>query len=89
MERIQLIITGRVQGVLFRSSAASEAQKLGLTGWVRNRSDGAVEIVAEGRKESLEELVSWAKAGPDFARVEDVKVAWERATSEFSGFEIE
>jgi len=87
MDRVHLIITGNVTGVLFRSYASMEARKLSLTGWVKNVSD-SVEIVAEGPKEKLEDLVDWAKVGPTYAQVDDLKVTWEKASGEFATFEI-
>ena len=86
MERVHLIISGDVQAVGFRFTAIEVARDLGLVGWVRNNPDGTVEIVAEGPKEKLENLITWAKSGPFLAKVENVKVDWEQATGEFSGF---
>jgi len=88
MERVHIKITGNVQGVFFRGHTSHIAQKLSLTGWVRNDADGSVEIVAEGEKESLEKLVAWCREGPSFANVEDVEVSWEEATGEFLRFEV-
>jgi len=87
MERIHLIISGDVQGVGFRFTAIEVARDLGLTGWVRNNPDGTVEMIAEGEKEKLENLLTWAKKGPMLARAAEVKVEWGKATGEFSGFE--
>ncbi|NYZ77166.1 acylphosphatase [Candidatus Micrarchaeota archaeon] len=84
--RIRIFVYGDVQGVFFRSNSVSEANGLGLSGWVRNRSDGSVEIVAEGEKEKLEELLSWCRKGPGAARVDEVKYGWEKPAGEFSGF---
>lgn len=83
-----MVISGNVIGVFFRSSARAEAEKLGLTGWVRNVSD-KVEIVAEGPKEKLERFIDWSKTGSTYATVSDVKIVWEKATGEFSSFEIQ
>lgn len=72
-------ITGKVQGVWFRSSAKKEADKLGLTGWVRNLEDGRVEILACGEKEKVARLYAWLKKGPDLAKVKEVtyeEVPW-------------
>ncbi len=87
MERLHLIISGNVTGVLFRSYTRAEAEKLGLTGWVRNISD-KVEIVAEGPREKLEEMIKWSKVGPSSAEVAKVEVDWEKASGEFSNFQI-
>lgn len=87
-ERAHIVVYGRVQGVFFRASAEEKARELGLTGWVRNRSDGTVEIVAEGDREALEKLISWCHIGPKHARVTRVEVVWEPATGEFLDFTI-
>jgi len=86
--RVHLKISGRVQGVYYRASALQEAQKLGLTGWVMNCPDGAVEAVAEGAKHKLEELIAWCRQGPDGARVTQVDVCWEKPENNFYSFSI-
>ncbi|MDO5492591.1 MAG: acylphosphatase [Nesterenkonia sp.] len=67
-----LRISGRVQGVTYRASAARKAGKLGISGWVRNTDDGDVEALAVGDPESVEEFVSWCGRGPRGARVDAV-----------------
>ncbi len=84
--RAHLRIYGQVQGVFFRASTESEARRLGLTGWVRNRPDGSVEVVAEGPKATLEELAAWCRHGPPRAQVDRLDVEWSEASGEFSGF---
>lgn len=69
-----LRITGRVQGVGYRYHMAQEASRLGLAGWVRNRSDGSVEALVHGPQEAVEALIAWAHRGPPLARVEGVAV---------------
>jgi acylphosphatase len=86
--RAHLIIEGRVQGVWFRDSTRQEAVKLGLSGWVKNRFDGAVEVVAEGPKERIETLVKWCHHGPPAARVTRVREFEEDFTGEFDSFRI-
>jgi acylphosphatase len=71
----RLLISGRVQGVGFRYSMAGEAERLGVTGWVRNRRDGTVEAVVDGEPHALEAILAWARRGPRGARVTDVQVA--------------
>ena len=88
-KRIHLVIRGRVQGVYFRQSSVREARRLGLTGWVKNRADGGVEMLAEGEEDSIKELTSWANHGPSAARVDSVDVRWRGYTGEFPDFRIE
>ena len=64
---------GRVQGVFFRDSTHREAERLGVTGWVRNRDDGTVEAHLEGEGEAVDALVAWCAAGPPQAQVERVE----------------
>ena len=82
------MVVGRVQGVFFRASAQREARRLGLTGWVRNRPDGSVELVAEGEDESLREFLGWVQRGPTSARVDRVDSRWRAYTGEFTEFRI-
>jgi acylphosphatase len=63
-------IYGQVQGVFFRKWTVAEARALGLTGWVRNRSDGSVEVLAFGSEEAVEALIERCREGPPAARVE-------------------
>jgi len=71
--RTRVIVRGRVQGVGFRYDTARRAGSLGLAGWVRNRSDGAVEAVFEGPSDRVESLVDWCRRGPAGARVDAVE----------------
>lgn len=87
-KQIHLVVRGRVQGVFFRASAQREARRLGLTGWVKNRPDGFVEIVAEGEEDDVKDLLSWSQHGPTTARVEQVDVRWRSYTGEYAGFRI-
>lgn len=87
--RIHVMVKGRVQGVGFRASTQSEAQKLAVHGWVRNLPNGNVEFVAEGRRESLEKLLAWAKKGSTTAAVNDIQVRWGAFTSEFTEFAVQ
>lgn len=65
-------VTGEVQGVGFRWAAQGEADRLGLVGRVRNRPDGAVELVAQGDRAAMDEFAAWLEEGPRWARVADV-----------------
>jgi acylphosphatase len=80
-----LIISGRVQGVGFRYSMLAEAERLGVTGWVRNRRDGAVEAVVDGAPAAVAAMIAWAKSGPPGARVTGVAVS--EAEGSFAGFD--
>lgn len=62
-------VTGRVQGVFFRANTQKQAQRLGLTGWVKNMDDGRVEVMANGEQLQLAELKKWLAKGPLGARV--------------------
>ncbi len=87
-DRAHLKITGRVQGVGFRNNTRRKAQELDVTGWVKNLADGSVEMVAEGNKEDIDELITWANTGPRLANVEDVEVDREEPKNEFDSFSI-
>lgn len=90
MERKQahLLVHGHVQGVYFRESTRQEATRLGLTGWVANRPEGAVEIVAVGEDDRLAGLIAWAHRGPRAARVDRVDVAWDSPAGVFAEFVV-
>jgi acylphosphatase len=87
-KRIHLVARGRVQGVYFRASAQREARQLGLTGWVKNRNDGSVEIVVEGEEDQVKDFLAWAQAGPSTARVDKLETKWRSYTGEFADFRI-
>ncbi|MCA9601267.1 MAG: acylphosphatase [Polyangiales bacterium] len=87
-KRIHLVVRGRVQGVFFRATAQREARQLGLTGWVKNRGDGSVEIVAEGEEEFVKDFLAWSQTGPSTARVDNVDTKWRSYTGEFTNFRI-
>ncbi|MBX7194230.1 MAG: acylphosphatase [Sandaracinaceae bacterium] len=89
LKRIHLVIRGRVQGVYFRASAVREAKRLGLTGWVKNRPDNAVELVAEGEEDQVKDFLAWAQHGPSTARVDKIDTRWRSYTGEFASFTIE
>jgi acylphosphatase len=85
--RRHIVVRGHVQGVWFRESARRRAAELGVAGWVRNRSDGAVEAEVEGDTEDLDVLVAWFRAGPTGARVETLDVEERQPTGE-AGFTV-
>jgi acylphosphatase len=86
--RAHAYVSGRVQGVFFRSSVADLAESLGLSGWVRNLSDGRVETLLEGEKASVEKVIEFCRRGPPGAHVRDFEVKWEPWQGEFSNFKI-
>lgn len=86
--RAHVVISGGVQGVFFRQTTAYEAEKRGVTGWVRNLADGRVEAIFEGEEPNVKELVEYCRMGPRGARVTSVNVAWEPYTGEFETFEV-
>jgi acylphosphatase len=86
--RLHAWIHGFVQGVSFRYYTIREAQGLGVVGWVRNRWDGSVEVVAEGQPEAVSNLLSWLRRGPPAAEVDRVDVQWEEPTGECGRFEV-
>jgi len=86
--RLEVFLKGRVQGVGFRWHTLHQAQQCGVTGSVRNLSDGSVHIVAEGDREALERLLHWATTGPPHASVQTTDVQWSEAQGEFADFLI-
>jgi acylphosphatase len=80
-----LIVHGRVQGVNFRESMRMEAQRLNVSGWVRNRVDGSVEAMVHGWPDDVSAILDWVRAGPPGARVTQLQV--NEATGEYVGFE--
>jgi acylphosphatase len=88
MIRARIVISGRVQGVYFRASARDAARTHGVSGWVRNRVDGAVEAVAEGEETAVQAFTRWCHEGPPGAYVTDVLVTPELYTGEFQGFRV-
>ena len=81
-----LVIHGRVQGVYFRDSMRQQARRLGVTGWVRNRTDGTVEAMVHGKPDAVETIIKWAHNGPDAAKVIQVQI--EEAQGQFDSFDL-
>lgn len=88
VKRARVIVSGRVQGVYFRANTKDTANRLKLTGWVRNLHDGRVEAVFEGEADKVAEAVKWCRRGPERSRVDDVEVLWEKASDDYPGFEV-
>lgn len=86
--RVRVVISGLVQGVFFRHYARKNAVTFGLSGWVKNRPDGRVEALLEGRESQVAMMLEWFRIGPPSARVTDVAVFREKATGEFTDFTI-
>ena len=86
--RLHAVVDGVVQGVGFRMFVLEYARAFGLTGWVRNRYDGRVEVVAEGTNAQLERLVDRLRTGPRSAFVEELQKEWQPASGEFRSFEV-
>jgi len=86
-ERLHAIVSGMVQGVNFRYYTRERAQRLRLTGWVRNLWDGTVEVLAEGPRPALEKLLEFLHHGPSAASVTGVQAEWLPAADEFTSFE--
>ena len=85
---MHVLVSGLVQGVGFRFFAARQASELGLKGFVRNLPSGEVEVVAEGERTDLEELLDQLRKGPRSAFVRDFRVTWSPTSDTFSRFEI-
>ncbi len=86
--RARILVSGLVQGVLFRKNVMDLARMLGITGWVRNLQDGRVEVLAEGEKGSIDQLIRFCRVGPPGARVKSVDVEWSGHAGEFRSFRI-
>lgn len=86
--RVNVEVYGRVQGVGYRYFVQSQARRFGLSGWVRNRRDGGVELEAEGTRVALEQFLQAIHRGPTAARVERIHAIWGPYTGQYDGFEV-
>jgi acylphosphatase len=86
--RVHVFVSGRVQGVFFRSQTKHNAERHDVKGWVRNLPDGRLEALFEGEKEAVEALIEFCKRGPSGARVTSIDVTWEIYTGELERFRI-
>jgi acylphosphatase len=87
--RAQIFVSGRVQGVFFRASSRTQAEDLGLVGWIKNLEDDRVEIILEGEKEKVDEFIKWLKrGGPLLAKINKTEINFKEPTNEFESFEI-
>lgn len=80
--RCRVIVSGRVQGVYYRGTCRAVARELGVRGWVRNRGDGTVEVVAEGSRDAVGELIAWCREGPADADVWGLEITDEAPSGE-------
>ena len=87
-KRVQVVITGRVQGVGYRASCQRQAASLGLTGWVRNRWDGAVEALFEGEAGAVDAMLDWCREGPPMAYVSGMEINIPPDTPVERGFRV-
>ncbi len=87
-QRLHATVDGRVQGVSFRYYTVLRAKELGVNGWVSNLDDGSVEVMAEGMRESLENLLDFLRSGPLGAHVTNVTFNWLDAKYEFKDFNV-
>lgn len=87
ISRVHVVVDGRVQGVWFRESARREADRLSISGWIRNLPDGRVEAVYEGPRQAVEEMVAWTNRGPERAHVTDLHIEDEEPQGE-RGFTV-
>jgi len=87
VQRLHVLIEGRVQGVGYRYATWRQARSLGLTGWVRNLEDGHVEAEFEGAKASLDAMHDWCKIGPPAARVTHVAARWDTGEPKYTDFD--
>jgi acylphosphatase len=88
MRRVHAIVSGRVQGVSYRAATASMGRHLGVVGWVRNKSDGTVELEVEGDEEKVAAFLAWCEKGPPDARVADVVQTEQPVTGADTGFAV-
>ena len=86
--RVHVIVEGRVQGVFFRAYTRNEAVKLGLSGWVRNRTDGSVEVLIEGEKIAVEKMEQWLHEGSPHSLVKMIHTTEETPMGSTAAFEI-
>jgi acylphosphatase len=86
--RLHVVVHGDVQGVGFRYFLVDHARPGGVSGWVRNRPDGSVEVMAEGDRHHLEGLLGAARRGPRHAHVTEVEVEWGEATGDLGAFHL-
>lgn len=88
LQAYHVYVSGKVQGVYYRASAAKKAQVLGLAGWVRNLADGRVEMMAQGPANALDQLLGWCEKGPMLAKVSKVECEVAQVDENLAQFEV-
>lgn len=88
MQELHVIIHGKVQGVWFRAWTRDTALEMGITGWVRNMTDGKVEAAAQGDEAALKDFLARLYDGPPLARVTKIDSAWRNAETSSTHFEV-
>lgn len=81
-------VYGNVQGVFFRTHTKEKADSLGITGWVKNESDGSVTVCAEGKEEDLQKLIEWCKKGTTISRIDHMETKRSEASGQYKDFDI-
>lgn len=88
LKRLDLVISGKVQGIFFRQFIKQNATDLKLNGFVENKADGTVKVVIEGEEKDLQKLIELCKIGPKLSKINDIRLYWSNPTNEFKGFII-
>lgn len=83
-----ILVSGLVQGVYYRANTQKQALMLGISGYAKNLADGRVEIIAQGFKENIEQLIDWCRQGPSAAKVADVSWQWQEPGHNYHGFMV-
>jgi acylphosphatase len=86
--RARVLVSGTVQGVFFRVRTRDTAERLGLSGWVRNLPDGRVEATFQGDRDAVSQAVDFCRQGPEHAHVDDVEVEWAEPADDLAGFDV-
>lgn len=87
-KNVHAVVSGRVQGVFFRDYTRTEAERLGVSGWVRNKSDGSVEVLISGEEHKVDQMVEWLHQGPPMAKVSSVELETVDNPGSLKAFEI-
>lgn len=88
LTRVEVTVSGRVQGVSFRYYTLRRAQMLGIEGWVKNMPNGKVKVLIEGHKQKVQQMLDWLKEGPSMANVTNLDYQYGSYKGEFGSFEI-